>query len=201
MCLFQYDDDPEPEERDPAGSLYVPVRPGTSAMVARLFRTPLGARTAVGFTTPGPADRHARSGAALDPALRVDPPLAGRAAGSTAADRRPDTYRPCGHHTLDRLAGVPYGTGHPRSRARGPDHLTVSYAARGTRLRGSVPLAVSPSRVPPLGSYIPGRGPRVGVGRGAGSAVPTELADARVVASVGAHRHPEAPAAGPPLTV
>ncbi|MET7548506.1 MULTISPECIES: SAV_915 family protein [unclassified Streptomyces] len=53
MCLFQYDDDPDPEEQDPAGSLYVPVRPGTSAMMARLFRTPLGARTAVGFTTQG----------------------------------------------------------------------------------------------------------------------------------------------------
>lgn len=42
---------------------------------------------------------------------------------------------------------------------------------------------------------------RVGVGGGAGSAVPAELADGRVVASVGAHRHPEAPAAGLPLTV
>ncbi|MFF0598497.1 SAV_915 family protein [Streptomyces antibioticus] len=53
MCLFQYDDDPEPEERRPAGPLYVPVRPGTHDVVVRLFRTPLGARTAVGFTDPG----------------------------------------------------------------------------------------------------------------------------------------------------
>ncbi|GGX43721.1 SAV_915 family protein [Streptomyces chryseus] len=51
MCLFQYDDDPEPEERVPAGLLYVPVRPGGAEVVVRLFRTPLGARTAVGFTT------------------------------------------------------------------------------------------------------------------------------------------------------
>ncbi|OKJ64792.1 hypothetical protein AMK27_02635 [Streptomyces sp. CB02009] len=29
MCLFQYDDDSEPEEPDPAGLLYVPFRPGT----------------------------------------------------------------------------------------------------------------------------------------------------------------------------
>ncbi|MFB7830525.1 hypothetical protein [Streptomyces sp. NPDC056056] len=29
MCLFQYDDDPEPEEPDRAGLLYVPVQPGT----------------------------------------------------------------------------------------------------------------------------------------------------------------------------
>ncbi|MEV7526558.1 SAV_915 family protein [Streptomyces sp. NPDC091371] len=53
MCLFQYDDDPEPEERIPAGLLYVPVRPGTAQVVVRMFRTPLGARTAVGFTDPG----------------------------------------------------------------------------------------------------------------------------------------------------
>ncbi|MFB8395124.1 SAV_915 family protein [Streptomyces yangpuensis] len=52
MCLFQYDDDPEPEERGPAGPLYVPVRPGTAQVVLRIFRTPLGERTAVGFTRP-----------------------------------------------------------------------------------------------------------------------------------------------------
>ncbi|MEV0414095.1 SAV_915 family protein [Streptomyces sp. NPDC050448] len=52
MCLFRYEDDPEPEERVPAGLLYVPVRPGRGAeAVIRLFRTPLGARTAVGFTS------------------------------------------------------------------------------------------------------------------------------------------------------
>lgn len=52
MCLFRYDDDPEPEERTPAGPLCVPVRPGGAEVVLRLFRTPLGARTAVGFTSP-----------------------------------------------------------------------------------------------------------------------------------------------------
>ncbi|MEJ8646136.1 SAV_915 family protein [Streptomyces sp. MS1.HAVA.3] len=51
MCLFQYDDDPEPEERLPAGPLYVPVLPGRAEVVVRLFHTPLGARTAVGFTS------------------------------------------------------------------------------------------------------------------------------------------------------
>ncbi|MFE2164027.1 SAV_915 family protein [Streptomyces sp. NPDC059447] len=51
MCLFQYEDDPEPEERVPAGPLYVPVLPGRAEVVVRLFRTPLGARTAVGFTS------------------------------------------------------------------------------------------------------------------------------------------------------
>lgn len=54
MCLFLFDDDPEPEERIPARPLYVPARPGATGVVVRLFRTPLGARTAVGFTT---ADR------------------------------------------------------------------------------------------------------------------------------------------------
>ncbi|MFC8226085.1 SAV_915 family protein [Streptomyces sp. NPDC057287] len=52
MCLFRYESDPEPEEPLPAGRLYVPVRPGDGARTAiRLFRTPLGTRTAVGFTT------------------------------------------------------------------------------------------------------------------------------------------------------
>ncbi|MCX5192811.1 hypothetical protein OOK31_02700 [Streptomyces sp. NBC_00249] len=54
MCLFQYADDPEPEEPVPAGLLYVPVRPGGPVTAIRLFRTPLGERTAVGFTGTEP---------------------------------------------------------------------------------------------------------------------------------------------------
>lgn len=47
-------DDPEPSEPRPAGLLYIPVRPGPlGGWTARLFRTPLGARTAVGFTSRG----------------------------------------------------------------------------------------------------------------------------------------------------
>ncbi|MFB8267328.1 SAV_915 family protein [Streptomyces sp. NPDC055955] len=46
-----YGEDPEPAERFPAGPLYVPVRPGPLGHTARLFRTPLGGRTAVGFTS------------------------------------------------------------------------------------------------------------------------------------------------------
>ncbi|GHC50388.1 SAV_915 family protein [Streptomyces flavofungini] len=45
-------EDPEPCERGPAGPLFVPVRPGPAGCVARLFRTPVGDRTAVAFTTP-----------------------------------------------------------------------------------------------------------------------------------------------------
>ncbi|SOD88288.1 SAV_915 family protein [Streptomyces sp. Ag109_G2-15] len=44
-------DDPEPSERTPAGPLFVPVRPGPAGCAARLFRTPLGDRTAVAFTS------------------------------------------------------------------------------------------------------------------------------------------------------
>lgn len=44
-------EDPEPAERTPAGPLFVPVRPGPSGCTARLFRTPLGERTAVAFTS------------------------------------------------------------------------------------------------------------------------------------------------------
>lgn len=41
MADIQYEEDPEPSERFPAGPLYVPVRPGpAAACAARLFRTP-----------------------------------------------------------------------------------------------------------------------------------------------------------------
>ncbi|MBJ7004358.1 MULTISPECIES: SAV_915 family protein [Streptomyces] len=51
MTELRHGDDPEPPEPFPAGSLYVPVRPGPSGCAVRLFRTPLGERTAVGFTS------------------------------------------------------------------------------------------------------------------------------------------------------
>lgn len=52
-------EDPEPSEPFPAGRqghrprgpLFVPVRPGPTGCTARLFRTPVGGRTAVGFTS------------------------------------------------------------------------------------------------------------------------------------------------------
>ncbi|MFD4511706.1 SAV_915 family protein [Streptomyces sp. NPDC058457] len=53
MAKLLHDDDPDPAHRFPAGPLYVPVRPGPSGCAARLFRAPLGDRTAVGFTSAG----------------------------------------------------------------------------------------------------------------------------------------------------
>ncbi|MER5740675.1 SAV_915 family protein [Streptomyces sp. NPDC002262] len=44
--------DPEPAEPAPAGRLCVPVRPGARGVTVRLYRTPVGARTAVAFTSP-----------------------------------------------------------------------------------------------------------------------------------------------------
>ncbi|WP_063831119.1 SAV_915 family protein [Streptomyces griseus] len=51
MIRTRLADDPEPAEPAPAGHLCVPVRPGAHGVALRLFRTPVGARTAVAFTT------------------------------------------------------------------------------------------------------------------------------------------------------
>ena len=68
-------EDPEPCEHAPAGPLFVPVRPGAAGAAVRLFRTPLGTRTAVGFTSVrrlaaalGPRQEWARIS---EPALRA----------------------------------------------------------------------------------------------------------------------------------
>ncbi|MFE1762859.1 SAV_915 family protein [Streptomyces angustmyceticus] len=51
MSHLLYAEDPEPADRVPAGLYFVPVRSGPAGCTARLFRTPLGGRTAVGFTS------------------------------------------------------------------------------------------------------------------------------------------------------
>ncbi|MEW2565829.1 SAV_915 family protein [Streptomyces sp. NPDC047070] len=51
MSAIDHCEDPEPSERVPAGLLFVPVRSGPAGCTARFFRTPLGGRTAVGFTS------------------------------------------------------------------------------------------------------------------------------------------------------
>ncbi|WP_393062314.1 SAV_915 family protein [Streptomyces sp. LN549] len=43
-------EDPDPLHSNRVGALFVPVRPGPVGYCARLFRTPLGVRTAVAFT-------------------------------------------------------------------------------------------------------------------------------------------------------
>ncbi|AOR33009.1 hypothetical protein BFF78_19815 [Streptomyces fodineus] len=101
MAELRYGEDPEPSDPVPAGPLYVPVRPGPSGCAARLFRTPLGDRTAVGFTsvrrlsaTLGPGQPWIRL---AEPALRaltaplgvttltVDPQFTAPAPGPTPA--------------------------------------------------------------------------------------------------------------------
>ncbi|MEK8174207.1 SAV_915 family protein [Streptomyces sp. M19] len=53
MSLNRDAEDSEPCLAHPAGLLFVPVRPGPAGWAAHVFRTPLGDRTAVGFTTKG----------------------------------------------------------------------------------------------------------------------------------------------------
>ncbi|MFE9611701.1 SAV_915 family protein [Streptomyces sp. NPDC006012] len=100
-------DDPEPSDRHPAGPLFVPVRLGPSGHAVRIFRTPLGSRTAVGFTsvrrltaTLGPEQAWIKL---AEPALRtlvaplavtritVDPPFSAPAPAPTPASVVPVT--------------------------------------------------------------------------------------------------------------
>ncbi|MGV9270165.1 SAV_915 family protein [Kitasatospora sp. NPDC003701] len=104
-------DDSEPSERVPAGRLLVPVRPGPLGHTARFFRTPLGGRTAVAFTTEqrlaaafGPAQPWI---ALAEPALRalaeplgvtaltVDPQLVAPAARPLAPAAVSPAAAPC----------------------------------------------------------------------------------------------------------
>lgn len=105
MAQLRCADDPEPPEPVPAGPLYVPVRPGPLGCAVRLFRTPPGGRTAVGFTTEhrltaalGPHQAWIRlSGPALRTltapvgasTLTVDPRFTAPAAASVAAVTSP----------------------------------------------------------------------------------------------------------------
>ncbi|MEU9093527.1 SAV_915 family protein [Streptomyces sp. NPDC048428] len=103
-------EDPDPLESNRAGALYVPVRPGPVGCCARLFRTPLGGRTAVAFTSERQLARTLGQQQAWirlsEPALRalvaplgfagltVDPLMTapgprGRAAAEPRRERRP----------------------------------------------------------------------------------------------------------------
>ncbi|BDM73390.1 hypothetical protein HEK616_68770 [Streptomyces nigrescens] len=127
MSHHLYAEDPEPSDRVPAGPLFVPVRSGPAGCTARLFRTPLGGRTAVGFTSAQ------RLAAALgggqpwvrlsEPALRalaepvgataltVDPrltPEAPRATLAPGAPRVPQAARAAGASHLARASRTPH---------------------------------------------------------------------------------------------
>ncbi|WP_393100106.1 SAV_915 family protein [Streptomyces sp. LN325] len=75
MSPVEHAEDPEPSERFPAGLLFVPVRPGSAGCTTRFFRTPLGGRTAVGFTSAAKLTATLGAGQALhqalEPALRA----------------------------------------------------------------------------------------------------------------------------------
>ncbi|MBK3575367.1 hypothetical protein JHN63_16395 [Streptomyces sp. MBT65] len=104
MSSVDRSEDPEPSEPVPAGLLYVPVRSGPMGCTARFFRTPLGGRTAVAFTSA--AKLTATLGSEQDgiklsesalralaaplgvTTLTVDPSLSAPAADRTAATAR-----------------------------------------------------------------------------------------------------------------
>ncbi|MER5400976.1 SAV_915 family protein [Streptomyces sp. NPDC002599] len=104
MSPVEYSEDPEPSERFPAGLLFVPVRSGPAGRTARFFRTPLGGRTAVGFTSAAKLTATLGSEQACirlsEPALRalaaplgvtvltVDPQFSAPAASRTTATVR-----------------------------------------------------------------------------------------------------------------
>jgi hypothetical protein len=116
MSSSQPAEDAEPLEQGPAGHcLFVPVRSGPLGSAARFFRTPLGGRTEVAFTTEqrlvrtlGPAQEWIRlSEPALRAlaaplgvtALRIDPRLSAPAA-HRAAEPEPASDVPAPHHLL-----------------------------------------------------------------------------------------------------
>ncbi|WP_030777151.1 SAV_915 family protein [Streptomyces sp. NRRL S-920] len=144
MAKLLRDEDPEPCERGPAGPLFVPVRPGPAGCVARLFRTPVGERTAVAFTTA----QRLRAALGLrqawirlsEPALRalaaplgvsgitVDPRLAAHPVGPAPAPApapvRLGERRAAARHGQDPLAvGAPRASG-PASFAGAPTPWT-----------------------------------------------------------------------------
>lgn len=85
--------DAEPNEPVPTGQLLVPVRSGPLGHTPRFFRSPLGARTAVAFSTE---QRLTEVLGADQPWITLAEPAlrAGRAAGDHRAHRRPAGGRP-----------------------------------------------------------------------------------------------------------
>ncbi|WP_208298519.1 SAV_915 family protein [Streptomyces liangshanensis] len=154
MSEHQNSEDPEPSHPAPAGTLFVPVRPGPAGFSVRLFRTALGARTAVAFTTAnglaatlGPQQSWIRLSehAVRDlteplgvTALTVDPQLAAPAtAPATAPVTVPVTVPgPLPVLPLPAQSAGPYGTRRPSAAALPPfqpGHRTAPSARPAAR--------------------------------------------------------------------
>ncbi|MBP8534841.1 SAV_915 family protein [Streptomyces sp. MK37H] len=157
-----YGDDPEPDEPVPAGRvLYVPVRPGPTGCAVRLFRTPHGGRTAVGFSTRrrlaavlGARQTWIRLG---EPALRalaaplgatsltVDPRLAARDIAPQARERRHNTAlavappAPSRHRSTTLAVAPPAPPAPPRRRSTTPTWAPQAVGA--VRVAGAAALA------------------------------------------------------------
>jgi hypothetical protein len=156
MSPSQTAEDAEPLEQGPAGHfLYVPVRSGPLGCAARFFRTPLGGRTAVAFTTEqrlartlGPAQQWIRLS---EPALRsLAAPL-----GITTLRIDPRLSAPAavraGHSSEPEHAPEPAGMAEPVRAPHpvgGPEPVAVPGAGAGARA-GAGPAAV-PVPVPLL---------------------------------------------------
>ncbi|WP_405573448.1 hypothetical protein OG418_48980 [Streptomyces phaeochromogenes] len=114
MSAIDHPEDPEPCERVPAGLLFVPVRSGPVGCTARFFRTPLGGRTAVGFTSAARLTATLGTGQACirlsEPALRalaaplgitaltVDPPFSAPAASRPGTENANSSERERSRH-------------------------------------------------------------------------------------------------------
>ncbi|MGW6206214.1 SAV_915 family protein [Streptomyces sp. NPDC055089] len=119
-------EDPDPLHADRAGALFVPVRRGPAGCCARLFRTPLGVRTAVAFTDETRLTRTlGRQQAWIrlsEPAVRalvaplgvldltVDPLMTAPGPGGRTAGRPRRTHRPARD---PRPVDAPRATGAP----------------------------------------------------------------------------------------
>ncbi|MFU9035535.1 MULTISPECIES: SAV_915 family protein [Streptomyces] len=129
MSHHLYAEDPEPSDRIPAGPLFVPVRSGPAGCTARLFRTPLGGRTAVGFTS---AQRLAAALGGGQPWVRLSEPALRALAeplGATAL-----TVDPRLTPEAPRATRVPGAPRVPQAaRTAGASHL--AQASRTPRLR------------------------------------------------------------------
>ncbi|MFE1798019.1 SAV_915 family protein [Streptomyces sp. NPDC059517] len=136
MSAIDHCEDPEPSERVPAGLLFVPVRSGPAGCTARFFRTPLGGRTAVGFTS---AARLAATLGSEQACIRLsEPALRALAAplGITALTVDPQLSAPPVAAAAS-LADASAGAGAGARRLRRPWHARRPPHTRALRVTGA----------------------------------------------------------------